>query len=494
MASPRPPLSSIKYLAFEGGGGKGLVYLGAIRALEELTPAPEPEAAQVDENQFEPPLPAGHVEGQAPLITIGQPIAERKLYGLSGASAGAITAFMLAMGMSANSIEAEIDEQAPGGLRQDPWPSRPRPANRLELFFEDPDAYGSRQWSPTSRAKEYENWTLVRGSIRAWMMLPPTNRLLSVVGGRADGVLARRLISVDQGLGTLHPNSHGHPRLADYLYGLLLNRGIFPGFEARKYFGGLFERYLYPKLDLMKVYIEKKPGEMVTFKDFFNMTGVDLVVTGTNVSKNRSAYFSVGYTPDFSVAEAVAISMSIPLLFKPVLIDGDVNRYASPEYNESYRGLWVDGGMLNNYPIHAFDHTARMPGLTFQNRSNTAGGFTVAMPSATEQQFNRSCAGFRLGLRNNAKYEVADDFGEDKLGVLGPYLGSLLLTILADASDSQMKSAEEWARTCMLDPTGLGLVDFAGPSIDVARGKPDRAIPKREAIEKAFQSTMAFWK
>ena len=288
--------------------------------------------------------------------------------------------------------------------------------------------------------------------------------------------------------------SHGHPRLADYLYGLLLNRGVFPGFAAREYFAGLFDRYLYPKLDMMKVYVEKKPSDTVTFRDFFNMTGVDLVVTGTNASKNRSAYFSVGYTPDFSVAEAVAISMSIPLLFKPVLIDGDVNRYASPEYNESYRGLWVDGGMLNNYPIHAFDHTARMPGLTFQNRSNTAGGFTVAMPSTAEQSFNRSCAGFRLGLRNNAKYEVADDFGEDQLGVLGPYLGSLLLTILADASDSQMRSAEEWARTCMLDPTGLGLVDFSGPSIDDLRGEHERAKNKRAAIQKAFRSTMAFWK
>ena len=162
--------------------------------------------------------------------------------------------------------------------------------------------------------------------------------------------------------------------------------------------------------------------------------------------------------------------------------------------NDAYQGLYVDGGMLNNYPIHAFDHIARMPGLTFQNRTNSVGGFTVAMPSSEEHPFNRSCVGFRLGLRNNAKYEAADDFGEDQLGVLGSYLGSLLLTILSDASDSHMKSAEEWTRTCILDPTGLGLVDFAGPRIDIARRRPDRALLKREAIEKAFQSTMAFWK
>ena len=224
------------------------------------------------------------------------------------------------------------------------------------------------------------------------------------------------------------------------------------------------------------------------------MTGVDLVITGTNVSKNRTAYFSVGYTPDFSVAEAISLSMSIPLLFKPALIDGDVHRSASPEYNESYRGLWVDGGMLNNYPLHAFDQTARVLGLTFQNRTNTVGGFTVAMPSGTDQPFNKSCAGFRLGLRDDTKYKVADDFGEDQLGVLGKFLGSLLITILADASDSQIRSAEEQVRTCLLDTVGLGLVDFAGPTIDDLRGKAEQAEGKRAAIRAANSRTIEFWK
>ncbi len=359
---------------------------------------------------------------------------------------------------------------------------------------EDPTPYMTRQWSPTSQAKEYENYSTIRALQQVWFNTPPINEILYTAGRISKGVLAQRILKVDSGPFTAHIPSRGHPRLASYLYSMLLNRGLFAGFAAREYFAGLFDRYLYPKLDASKVYVEKKSGSTVTFKDFFNMTGVDLVVTGTNVSKNRTAYFSVGYTPDFSVAEAVAISMSIPLIFKPVLIDGEVNRSASPEYNESYRGLWVDGGMLNNYPIHAFDSTSRVLGLTFQNQTNAVGGFTVATPPTEERPFNRSCAGFRLGLRNDSKYDVNDDFQEQDLGVLGSFLGDLLSTILADSSDSQVRSPEEAVRTCMLDTTGLGLVDFSGPEIDFLRKDPDRARAKLKAIEMARRTTTQFWK
>ena len=412
-----------------------MAHLGAVTALEELIPAPLPEPPQVEET----PIGADavvNIEAQAPLIFISKPIASRFLYGVSGASAGAITAFYIAMGMSARSIDRELNESARELLRLGPLPNEWEKANRLEFFFEDPSPYMTRQWSPTSQAKEYVNYGTIEALLRGWFNTTPINELLTAAGRLSQGVLAQRIFRVDPGPFTAHIPSRGHPRLANYLYSMLLNRGVFPGFAAREYFAGLFERYLYPKLDASKVYVEKKPGSSVTFKDFFNMTGVDLVVTGTNVSKNRTAYFSVGYTPDFSVAEAVAISMSIPLIFKPVLIDGDVNRSASPEYNENYRGLWVDGGMLNNYPIHAFDNTNRVFGLTFQNNTNSVGGFTVATPTTEERPFNRSCAGFRLGLKDNSKYDVKKDFEQNSIDIIGSFLGDLLRTILADSSDS----------------------------------------------------------
>lgn len=231
----------------------------------------------------------------------------------------------------------------------------------------------------------------------------------------------------------------------------------------------------------------------MSFQEFYNLTGVDIVLSGVNVTNRLPLFFSVWHTPDFPVIDAVGLSMSIPIVFKP-FYNGDEVRTGDKKQNAKYRGLWVDGGMLNNYPIHAFDHTAKMAGLTFQNRSNTVGGFTVAMPSDVEQPFNTTCAGFRLDLRSKSKYKVDDDFGASQLGVLGKYLGALLLTILADASDSQVRSAEEGVRTCMLDPTGLGLVDFSGPDIDDLRGMKEVANNKRDAINRAHQRTTEFWK
>jgi predicted acylesterase/phospholipase RssA len=62
---------NVNYLALEGGGGKGVTYLGAIRALESLGILP------IDINRT----------------------GQNQIRGISGASAGAITGLMLALGI-----------------------------------------------------------------------------------------------------------------------------------------------------------------------------------------------------------------------------------------------------------------------------------------------------------------------------------------------------------------------------------------------------------
>ncbi|MBK6344261.1 MAG: patatin-like phospholipase family protein [Flavobacteriales bacterium] len=133
---------------------------------------------------------------------------------------------------------------------------------------------------------------------------------------------------------------------------------------------------------------------------------MDLLIAGTNVSKQRSGFFSVGYTPDFPVIDAVTISMSIPFVFKPVIVDRPV-RFGGPDdeaYNESYRGMWVDGGMLNNFPLHAYDSQARLPDLTYQGKRRAKwGGYEVAVPPSDEQRpfqdWSTGCAPWPEGQR-----------------------------------------------------------------------------------------------
>lgn len=85
----------------------------------------------------------------------------------------------------------------------------------------------------------------------------------------------------------------------------------------------------------------------LTFRQFFDLTGVDLMITGTNLSTNQSKYFSVGYSPEFPVIDAVGLSMAIPLIFKPVCSTRPYVHYEeTDDYNKAYTGLWADGGIF----------------------------------------------------------------------------------------------------------------------------------------------------
>jgi hypothetical protein len=76
----------VEYLCFEGGGGKGLAYIGAIRALETKGILPLPGA-------FPPPV-------------------TRPIHGISGASAGAMTAFPVALGYNSDVLWSFFDDPA----------------------------------------------------------------------------------------------------------------------------------------------------------------------------------------------------------------------------------------------------------------------------------------------------------------------------------------------------------------------------------------------
>lgn len=84
-----------------------------------------------------------------------------------------------------------------------------------------------------------------------------------------------------------------------------------------------------------------------TFGDFRELGFRDLHIVVSNISRHRAEVFSANSTPNVSVADAVRMSMSIPLFFEALRFDG--TRMGSGDY-------YVDGGLFNNYPIHVFDH------------------------------------------------------------------------------------------------------------------------------------------
>ena len=198
--------------------------------------------------------------------------------------------------------------------------------------------------------------------------------------------------------------------------------------------------------------------------------------------------------------------MSIPFVFKPVIVDRDVRiGPENEEYNESYRGLWVDGGMLNNFPLHAYDSQARLSNLTYQGKRRIKwGGYEVAVPHGEDERppgedrpFDDRVLGVRLGLRDKSTFDVNKEYGDKNAGVLFDFAGQLLTTFLADSSDSQVRTPLEQQRVCTLDVSKLDLLDFAGPDIDEQRPRlyPDaqaRAKAKRETLDNAERTMRAF--
>lgn len=81
-------------------------------------------------------------------------------------------------------------------------------------------------------------------------------------------------------------------------------------------------------------------NESITFEELYKKTGIDLVITGTNLTKSKTEYFSHSNYAKMQVRLAMRISTSIPLFFKAIELDGCT---------------YVDGGMLNNYPIWYFN-------------------------------------------------------------------------------------------------------------------------------------------
>jgi predicted acylesterase/phospholipase RssA len=91
---------------------------------------------------------------------------------------------------------------------------------------------------------------------------------------------------------------------------------------------------------LLKKILKKKLFiDDITFLDFTKVTGKNLIVCVTNLTKAESEYWSIDTKPNFSVIQALRISSSIPLIFPPIKID-DM--------------LYVDGGLYNNFPISYF--------------------------------------------------------------------------------------------------------------------------------------------
>lgn len=110
-------------------------------------------------------------------------------------------------------------------------------------------------------------------------------------------------------------------------------------------YGWYSSMYFYRWMESM-IGLQCDGNRRATFAEFKKRGFRDLYIVAANISRQRTEVFSAEHTPDVAVADAVRMSMSIPLFFEALRFDG--SSFGDGDY-------YVDGGLYDNFPTHIFD-------------------------------------------------------------------------------------------------------------------------------------------
>ncbi len=175
----------------------------------------------------------------------------------------------------------------------------------------------------------------------------------------------------------------------------------------------------------------------------------DIYLIGTNLSTRFSEIFSIEHTPRMCIADAVRISMSIPLFFKAIRSARD--------------DVYVDGGVLRNYPIKLFDREKYVSGklarkTEYYERINKK--IAKLERPISKYVFNKQTLGFRLDTRE--EISMFRDHAEPKhheINDLFDYILNLVIT-MKDAQENSHLHSDDWQRTIYIDTLGVKTTDF----------------------------------
>ncbi len=401
--------NEINYLSFEGGGGKGVAYLSPLIAM------------------LHPSFNIFKKENNAR----GYMVLNRdKIKGISGASAGAIIAALLASNVPLETIAKLVLNISPPkyGIKEliakdnvmasfndlsidikNKYAFVPNIANsknfgfdlRKRIISKPAIIYAARLLYPymISDLKDIEN--------AAFEMY----NNLKFDYGLVPGYILRKYISymIGDGLGYQNSNNQG-----DIIYNRLFN---------------------------------------ITFKEHFEKTGIELVLTSVNLSLRQMFYLSYKTTPNLCVADAVRMSMSIPGFFKPIHILPEhlKDKKYTPLEKAILPGFWVDGGVVNNNPIHAFDVDEKEKRTEFYKFN----------------KINPNLFGLRLGRER--KIEISNYYVNqqiEKIHDTMDFLGATAGVLIDNSSELYFHDEYERARvlditTSLDERTKLSVLDFS---------------------------------
>jgi NTE family protein len=196
----------------------------------------------------------------------------------------------------------------------------------------------------------------------------------------------------------------------------------------------------------------KLNNPQATFKDLRDKGKPDLFVYGTNLCTGFGEVFSVERTPEMKIADAVRISMSIPIFFAAV-------RNAGKE-------VYVDGGCLNNYPIKLFDREKYIRSVDllkmglhrdYYDKQNES--FLKEHPASSPYIYNKQTLGFRLDSKEEIAAFRYNEPQSQKIDHFYEYATALVKTML-DCQNNAHLHSDDWQRTIYIDTLGVSTTDF----------------------------------
>ena len=405
--------NDVRYLVFEGGGGKGVAYLGVVQALEELGIVTHLRIMK---------------EGKERVL-----LDTTKIHGIAGTSVGSVTALILACGYTSNQAEkiilGDIGEILLDSVEFDRIPTiytKKHPSyvidnptlekdqllldRYMKEFMEtEKKTFGDFLKIPTKAFTEL-NFKFLAGLFR-WYVYFEARR-------KDEKELTKHefIASIPEII---------HRKTVKTAFDMIVDTPS-ESISSFKYEYGFFLAKKFR--ELIDQLIEKKSGiKNCTFEQFYNFFGIDLVMTGFDVSTNQIYYFRNNEQwKDLCVADAVRMSVSIPIIFKPVVIGMEDGKFTSALEEDVPKSYIVDGGLGNSFPFHVFDEPK-------------------------EDQLNHNVLGFNL--------EFTRPFTEGDTTFFG-FLENMFLALLKLTTEAQYKHPNEREQAILIDAKGLSVFDF----------------------------------
>lgn len=195
-------------------------------------------------------------------------------------------------------------------------------------------------------------------------------------------------------------------------------------------------------LSTMEELIKNRTGNPnLTFEELHDLAKTypfrDLYVVGANLSMQHYEVFSHETYPKMRIADAVRISMSIPLYYKALWVNPEGKLIEEPTPEDDCQ-LFVDGGLLLNFPVSIFDHSK----------------YIEDFEGSEKKVFNDQTIGFRLERCEQIDHEQRSQHGIAPFEIedFGSYMSALSTIVMRNVSPPHPK---DFTRTIYINDLGV---------------------------------------